>query len=474
MKGTLTARPRAVLYLRVSTKEQASNYSLGTQETACRAYCDANEYEVVRVFREEGESAKTTNRPAFLEMIAYCTSKNANVQYVVVFDLSRWSRNAEDSLVYSAALARKGVLLRSTREVVDETPQGIFLKGLFSLVHQLDNDTRAMRTTIGMRQALANGRWTWKQPIGYSRVGVGRESKLVIDPVAAQLVRRAFERIATGLYTKQQVLAELTAQGLRRRSGKQLTPQDFQRMLTNQFYVGMVSSPKWQTTHAGEHPPLIDRETFDRVQAILSGRRTAVVPHLRNRDDFPLRNFVRCGACQRPLTGSIVKEKYAYYYCPNSGCRAAKARREVFETAFIRFLEEQQPQPAYLKLFAAVVRDVWRKKNREAEEALTACRQQIRSLKDRREKLIDAMLDGRLTEFEARERLDRLNDDIVAAEAVEKEKHIGSTRRGGRPRVRGTPSSQHGAPVARREPRSEAAVTARDFPEGAGIHRRKF
>lgn len=195
-------------------------------------------------------------------------------------------------------------------------------------------------------------------------------------------------------------------------------------MLTNQFYVGMVSSPKWQTTHAGEHPPLIDRETFDRVQAILSGRRTAVVPHLRNRDDFPLRNFVRCGACQRPLTGSIVKEKYAYYYCPNSGCRAAKARREVFETAFIRFLEEQQPQPAYLKLFAAVVRDVWRRKNREAEEALTACRQQIRSLKDRREKLIDAMLDGRLTEFEARERLDRLNDDIVAAEAVEKEKHI--------------------------------------------------
>jgi len=64
-----------------------------------------------------------------------------------------------------------------------------------------------------MRQALENGRWTWMEPIGYSRVGAGRESKLVIDPTAAPLVRRAFERVATGLYTKQQVLAELTVQG---------------------------------------------------------------------------------------------------------------------------------------------------------------------------------------------------------------------------------------------------------------------
>lgn len=91
---------------------------------------------------------------------------------------------------------------------------------IFSGVAQLDNDMRSMKTRLGMLQALEHGRWTWKQPIGYSRVGTGRESKLVIDPVVARLVRRAFERIATGLYTKQQVLAELTAQGLRRRSGK--------------------------------------------------------------------------------------------------------------------------------------------------------------------------------------------------------------------------------------------------------------
>jgi len=49
-----------------------------------------------------------------------------------------------------------------------------------------------------------------------------------------------------------------------------------------------------------------------------------------------------------------------------------------------------------------------------------------------------------------------------------------STRRRGGPRVRGTPSPQHGAPVARRQSRSEAAAPARDFPEGVGIHRRKF
>src|SRR5689334_1126684 len=56
---------RAVIYCRVSTKEQTQNLSLPTQERACRAYCDQNGFVADRVFVDAGESAKTTERPEF-------------------------------------------------------------------------------------------------------------------------------------------------------------------------------------------------------------------------------------------------------------------------------------------------------------------------------------------------------------------------------------------------------------------------
>jgi site-specific DNA recombinase len=423
-KEVQTARPRVVLYVRVSTKEQTHNHSLNTQEESCRAYCDANSYDVVRVFREEGESAKTANRTAFLEMMAYCTTKKANIQFVVVFDLTRWSRNSQDALAYRAMLARSGVHLRSTRETLDESASGNMVMGMLAVMSQFDNDVKAAKTRLGMQKALQMGRWSWKEPIGYQHVGSGKASELIVDPAVAPLVRRAFEMFSTGMYTKQHLLRELAAQGLRRRSGRPLTSQDFHRLLTNEFYMGVVSSPKWNESHPGAHKSLVDRETFERVQAILSGRRPTSTPCVRNRPDFPLRNFIRCGACSRPLTGYYAKKKYAYYSCPNGACSTATIRRDVVETAFLRFLEEQQPQPEYLKLFAAVVRDVWRKKNQEADEALNASRRRVSALKERKQKLVDAIIDGKLSSEDGRERLDGLKDEIAAAEALEKEKHI--------------------------------------------------
>lgn len=54
---------RSVIYIRVSTAEQVDNYSLETQLKACREYCDREGLEVDSIFREEGESAKTSARP---------------------------------------------------------------------------------------------------------------------------------------------------------------------------------------------------------------------------------------------------------------------------------------------------------------------------------------------------------------------------------------------------------------------------
>lgn len=71
----------AVIYVRVSTKEQTKNYSLASQEQACRDYCERSGYAVVKVFREEGESAKTADRTELGKMLDYCTTKKNHINY---------------------------------------------------------------------------------------------------------------------------------------------------------------------------------------------------------------------------------------------------------------------------------------------------------------------------------------------------------------------------------------------------------
>lgn len=74
----------AVIYVRVSTKEQTENLSLPTQLRACEEYCRRQGYEVIERFQEEGESAKTTERSQLQNLLKYCHTNKGKVHFVVV------------------------------------------------------------------------------------------------------------------------------------------------------------------------------------------------------------------------------------------------------------------------------------------------------------------------------------------------------------------------------------------------------
>src|SRR6202049_1042471 len=87
----LTMRPMvaAVIYVRVSTKEQTENLSLPTQLRACEEYCRRQGYEILERFHEEGESAKTTDRGQLQALLKYCRTHKGKVHFVVVHNLTR-------------------------------------------------------------------------------------------------------------------------------------------------------------------------------------------------------------------------------------------------------------------------------------------------------------------------------------------------------------------------------------------------
>src|SRR5688572_1179899 len=114
----------AVIYVRVSTKEQVENLSLPTQLRACEEYCRRQGYEVLDRFHEEGESAKSTDRSQLQNLLTYCRLNKGRVHFVVVFNLKGFARDKYDHFALRSLLQSLGISLRSATEPIDDTSNG--------------------------------------------------------------------------------------------------------------------------------------------------------------------------------------------------------------------------------------------------------------------------------------------------------------------------------------------------------------
>jgi DNA invertase Pin-like site-specific DNA recombinase len=395
--GKATGVAGAVIYCRVSTQEQTKNLSLATQRQACEEYCARQGLQVVAVFTDEGESAKTADRPELQNLLAFCGQNRGRVQHVVVYNLSRFARNSHDHHIIRALLKGYGITLRSATEPISDDASGKLIEGILANFAEFDNNLRADRTRAGMKAALQRGRWPFGQPVGYLR---GRDAlgaaTIVADPERAPHVRRAFELMASAQFQKRQVLAIVTTEGLRTLKGKKLSPQTFGQMLRNPLYAGVLNVPSWGPERTrGTFEPIVNETLYEQVQAVLDGRKPSVAPHLRNHPSFPLRRFVRCGRCDTPLTGSSSTGrggKYAYYHCRRRGCRGVYVPKVELEAGFVQYLGKLAPKPEYLKLFREIVLDTWREKQAEAVEVRRTLDGRLRELTERSELLFDAFV----------------------------------------------------------------------------------
>ena len=410
---------KAVIYCRVSSKEQVNNLSLATQLDACRRYCEQHGFEVAAVFEDAGESAKTTDRPQFMRMLEYCRVHKKQIQVAVFYNLSRFCRNAFDHAYVKTLLLKLGVSLRSVTEPITDDSVGKFTENMLAAVAQFDNDIRADRTKAGMRTAVARGRWAWRAPLGFvngnTKIG---ESSLIPDPVRAPLIRQAFELMASGNHSMREVLRKTSALGLVSRKGNALTAQTFCSLLRNRIYAGIVDAPGLGAVGVrGDFQAVIPEVTFQRVQAVLNrhkGSRDRVFDH----PSFPLRRFVACGDCGTPLTGSASRgrsQRYSYYHCRK--CSKVRVKVEQLETQFVQLLETLQPRPEFMKLFRAIVTDVWKERGNETSQVQVGLKQRIDDLRQKEARLEEAFLYQRHIDAETYERQrDKIREEIALAQ----------------------------------------------------------
>ncbi|HUV52604.1 MAG TPA: recombinase family protein, partial [Dehalococcoidia bacterium] len=185
-------------YARVSSERQAEkDLSIPGQIKSLREYATRNGHTVVREFTDEAETGRTSDRPAFREMIALSRLKHPPFEAILVWKLSRFARNREDSIIYKSLLRKQGIQVISINEPIEDSPSGRLLEGVIEVIDEFYSANLAEDVTRGMRDNAAKGYLNGgKTPYGYRRVkvkdGQTTRSKLEPDEATALIVRRIF------------------------------------------------------------------------------------------------------------------------------------------------------------------------------------------------------------------------------------------------------------------------------------------
>jgi site-specific DNA recombinase len=378
----------AIIYVRVSSLEQVDGTSLESQERLCKEYAQKEGLNVLQVYIEKGESAKTANRTEFIKAVSFCSEKKNKVSYFIVYKIDRFSRNQTDYAIVKQKLKKYGTEIRSVSEKIDDTPSGKLMEIMLSGFAEFDNNVRTERSVNGMKERLKQGIWVWQAPLGYCRTEKG--GNLVPDPKLAPFIKMAFEEYAKGTHTFDSLAKFLNERGFVSRFGKPVILQMVEKIIKNPLYCGIMRI--WDTETKGTFEPIIDENLFYLCQK--GGKIGRSRKYLSNNESFPLRRLAVCQFCNDPLTGSFSTgckgKKYAYYHHHKQNCDYAKSiPKEHFEQMFVEYLNEINPSLEYEEAFKAIVMDIWKNNCKGFNDQNKVIRKEIEELEQQKQRVFE-------------------------------------------------------------------------------------
>lgn len=405
-----------MIYVRVSTKEQVDEgNSLITQQKICLDYAKSHNYDVIETFIEQGESAKTANRTELQRLLSHCADKKNGIKAVIIYKLDRLSRNTDDYSQLRLLLKRYGVEIKSTSEHFENNPVGRFMENTMANIAQFDNDIRTERSVGGMKEAVQEGRYVWTAPVGYKNVKIGGRATITPDEVTAPLIRRAFELVATNIYTTEQVRQIITKEGLLNRQGKPYFKGYFYKFLSNELYTGWIN--KFGEKHRGKFPPIVSEELFNQAQRILRCKGRKHASYLVNHPDFPLRKFVFNELGQR-LTGAWTTgrtKKYPYYRFKGKN---SNHKKEVLEQAFMAYLNTYQLNEKNVRRLNEIAQEELVFSTRNQRKEVERLKESIKDINVKQTGLLRKNLEGVISDDLLKQQLEFIDQELIEINAL--------------------------------------------------------
>lgn len=372
-------------YIRVSTVKQGEKgSSLNEQRDAIKAYAIRHNLVIVQWF-EEMETAAKRGRREFAKMLSLL--RQNRVRGIIIHKIDRGARNLRD-WADLGDLIDQGIELHAAHESLDFASRGGRLSADIQAVVATDY-VRNLREEVrkGFFGRLKQGFYPLPAPLGYCDRGKAKPKE--IDPVAAPLVRKAFELYATGAFSLKRLQIELHRLGLRNRRGGRVSHAGLSVMLNNPFYIGIIRIKRTRQTYQGVHEPLISKALFDRVQHILRGKTNIRI----QKHTFLFRRMVRCRRCGYALIGERQKG-YVYYRCHTAGCPSTSLREERIEAEVrdrLRSVSFDEVESSDLRRMITDMQETW---GSQQEAHAQAMQLQLQNTSMRITRLMDAYLDG--------------------------------------------------------------------------------
>lgn len=360
---------RVAAYLRVSSEEQIEGYSLDAQLSYVRKWAAERNNQIVKVYREEGQSAFRGTRSEFGKLIRDAGRNEFDA--VVVHKWDRFGRNREEVIVNKIMLRKKcSVKIFSVTEPGQDDGNsnvGMLIESIMESVNHWYSVNLGTEVAKACLEKHEQGLQLNRAPTGYDMV----ERRLIINETEALGVIRAFERYSTGQYSYTDIANLLNEMRIKTKTGRRFSKDNVREMLRNPIYIGKVRyqrtsyNPDGSRSYAspisirdGQHEAILDETQFNKVQEIQKKRK-----HEKGKSNYKphlLRGLIYCQRCADSAPDNALpswskmycrqhsghKTRYVYCDAVNKGHKACGQKgviADVLEEQVIDLLSHLKP-----------------------------------------------------------------------------------------------------------------------------------
>ncbi len=248
-----TNKPFAAIYIRVSTQDQAQHgFSLDAQQDALQNYAKALGYEIFKIYKDEGKSAKDLNRPEMINLLRDAESRK--FQAIFIYKLDRFSRSLKDLILTIDKLKDWGIDFVSLQDKIETaSASGKLMFQIIGAFAEFERNIIGDRTKFGMERKAREGGFITKAPKGYRLLN----KKLIRDEEESKRVKQIFEEFLN---------SDISLTQLAKKNN--MTTAGIKKLLLNTTYTGKVKFANHESN--GQHEAIIENGLFNKVQEKLA------------------------------------------------------------------------------------------------------------------------------------------------------------------------------------------------------------
>ncbi len=391
---------KAVIFARVSSKEQEEGHSLEAQIANLKLYAERKSLKIIKEFTII-ESSTKGGRPEFMSMLDFIGAQKDKVA-VIADTVDRFQRSFREMHVLLDLLekdvaeyhfVKEGNVLTKDSNSMERAMWGVSVVMAQSYTDQLSDNVKR-----SVKYKISNGEWSGPAPLGYLNADdpdTGRKT-IIPDPERAFLIKRLFQEYSTGVYSQAELTRKAEEWGLRTKKGNKVSKQIFNAILQNPFYYGCMRIKGQIVPHI--YTPLIRKDVFDTCQAIKEGRANKKSVS-ETKFPFLLRGLIKCAVSDHTVTCDLKKGKYVYLICRNPEEPEKKMwiKEEVVLEQIRAVFKSIQVPGDVLRQIIPHLRNCHESEKEFHHESIKALHKESEDIAGKQDRLVELLLDESIT-----------------------------------------------------------------------------